>query len=129
MKTLINAAFGRSRAVLLIFAMILIVGATAYVNIPKESEPDVAIPIVFVSTSLEGISPEDSERLLLRPLEKELQSLEGLKEMRAVAAEGYGSVTLEFDAGFDADPQLKIGRPRQLYLGDTARDYVEIEDR
>lgn len=38
MKTLINAAFGRSRAVLLIFAMILIVGATAYVNIPKGSD-------------------------------------------------------------------------------------------
>ena len=28
-----------------------------------------------------------------------------------------------------ADPQMKIGRPRQLYLGDTARDYVNIEDR
>ena len=129
MNTLINAAFSRSRAVLLIFAMVLIVGAMAYVNIPKESEPDVAIPIVFVSTSLEGISPEDSERLLLRPLEKELQSLEGLKEMRAVAAEGYGSVTLEFDAGFDADKAIgdvrdKVDRAKSELPADAKEPVV-----
>ncbi len=81
-------------------------GASAYVSIPKESEPDIPIPMIYVSMTHEGISPEDAERLLARPMEKELQSIEGLKEMRATAGEGYASVTLEFDAGFDADQAL-----------------------
>ena len=104
--TIIDAAFDRSRVVMLIFFMILISGAFAYIVIPKESEPDIPIPTFYVSMFHEGISPEDSERLLVRPMEKELQSLEGLKEMRSLAGEGYASVTLEFSAGFDSDEAL-----------------------
>ena len=102
----IDAAFNRSRVVLLVFFMILVAGAVAYIDIPKEAEPDVPIPIFYVSMTHEGIAPEDAERLLVRPMEKELQSLEGLKEMRATAGEGHASVTLEFSAGFDADEAL-----------------------
>lgn len=106
MNALIDAAFTRTRTVALAFVMILIMGAAAYVAIPKESEPDVPIPIIHISMTHEGISPEDAERLLVRPMEKELQSIEGIKEMRALGAEGYGSITLEFDAGFDSDQAL-----------------------
>jgi multidrug efflux pump len=104
--TIIDAAFGRSRVIMLVFFMILVSGAFAYKAIPKESEPDIPIPTFYVSMSHEGISPEDAERLLVRPMEKELQSLEGLKEMRSVAGESYASVTLEFNAGFDSDEAL-----------------------
>ncbi|MCC6599020.1 MAG: efflux RND transporter permease subunit [Alphaproteobacteria bacterium] len=103
---IIDAAFDRSRVVMLVFVMILLSGAFAYIAIPKESEPDVPIPTFYISMIHEGIAPEDAERLLVRPMEKELQSLEGLKEMRAVAGEGYASVTLEFSAGFDPDEAL-----------------------
>ena len=106
MNSLIDAAFSRGRTVVLIFVMILLMGASAYLTIPKESEPDIAIPMIYVSVTYEGIAPEDAERLLVRPLEKELQSIEGIKEVRSIAAEGYASVTLEFDAGFDADQAI-----------------------
>ncbi|MBF7073467.1 efflux RND transporter permease subunit [Glaciecola sp. MH2013] len=112
MNAIIDAAFSRSRTVLLLFAMILLMGTSSYLSIPKESEPDVAIPIVYVSVNYEGIAPEDAERLLARPLEKELQSIEGLKEFRSIGAEGYASVTLEFDAGFDADKALQDVREK-----------------
>jgi len=103
MKNLINAAFDRSRTVLALLVLILISGTISYTTIPKEAEPDVAIPIIYVSMRHEGISPEDAERLLVRPMEKELQTIEGVKEMRASAEEGHASVLLEFDAGFDSD--------------------------
>ena len=112
MNQIIDAAFSRSRAVMLIFVMILIMGASAYLNIPKESEPDIAIPMVYVSVTYEGIAPEDAERLLARPLEKELQSIEGLKEISSVAAEGYSSITLEFDAGFDSEKAIQDVREK-----------------
>ena len=103
MNGIISAALDRSRTVMLVLALILITGAAAYVSIPKESDPDVDIPILYVSMSHEGISPEDAERLLVRPMEKELRSIEGVKEMRSTASEGFASVLLEFEAGFNAD--------------------------
>ncbi len=112
MNALIDAAFKRTRTVALAFFMIVVMGAVAYTTIPKEAEPDIPIPIIYVSMSHEGISPEDSERLLVRPMETELQSIEGIKEMRSVATEGYGSVTLEFDAGFNPDRALQDVREK-----------------
>lgn len=103
---IIDAAFSRSRTVLLLLVLILLSGSYAYVTIPKESDPDVAIPIIYVSMSHQGISPEDGERLLVRPMENQLKSIEGIKEMRSSAGEGHASVLLEFDAGFDSDQAL-----------------------
>ena len=105
-SALINAAVDRGRTTIMVLLFLLLSGSIAFMTIPKESQPDVAIPIIYVSMSYDGISPEDAERLLVRPMEKELKSIEGIKEMRAVAGEGHASVTLEFDAGFNADQAL-----------------------
>ena len=104
--TLIDAAISRSRMVVSVLIFVLVAGAYAYVSIPKEADPDINIPILYVTLSFEGISPEDSERLLVRPLEKELSSVEGAVEMRSSAYEGGGNVLLEFEAGFDVDTAL-----------------------
>ena len=106
MNALIAAAVSHSRTVIAIMVLLLIAGAYAYVAIPKESDPDVNIPIVYVSMHLEGISPEDAERLLVRPMESELSTIEGVKQMDSTAYEGGGNVVLEFDAGFDADQAM-----------------------
>ncbi len=112
MNSVIDAAFGRSRSIILGFLFILFAGTSAYSTIPKEAEPDIAIPIIYVSMSHDGISPEDAERLLTRPMEKELQSIEGLKEMKGTASEGHASVNLEFAAGFDNKRALDDVRER-----------------
>ncbi len=106
MHALINAAFDRSRTVYMMFIFLVIAGVLAYSSIPKEMEPDVPIPIIYVSLSLDGISPNDGERLLVRPMEKELQSIDGLKNMSSTASESHASVLLEFDAGFDGEAAL-----------------------
>ena len=102
----IDAAFARPRAILLALALVLIAGTFSYVAIPKESDPDIHIPIVYVSMSHEGISPGDAENLLIRPMEQELRGVEGVKEVRSTAYEGGANVLLEFDAGFDPDLAL-----------------------
>ena len=112
MLTIIDAALDRTRTILMIFLLLLITGAVTYANIPKESNPDVTIPIIYVSIIHDGISPEDAERMLIRPMEKELKSIEGVKEMSSVASEGHASVTLEFDAGFDGDAALQDVREK-----------------
>jgi len=104
--SLIDLALSRSRTVILTLLLLLVAGAITYQNIPKESDPDINIPIIYVSLSHEGISPEDAERLLLRPMEKDLNSIDGVKKMTSSAFQGGGSIQLEFDAGFDADQAL-----------------------
>ena len=106
MNSIIDAAFDRSRTVLLLLALIILAGVVGYQSIPKESQPDIPIPVMFVSTALEGISPEDAERLIVKPLETELASLTGLDEIKGTAYEGFASVQLTFEAGFDADEAL-----------------------
>lgn len=90
----------------------IVAGFVAYVEIPKESSPDVPIPVIYVSIAHPGISPEDAVRLLVKPMEQELQGLRGVKEIRSVGAQGHASIVLEFEAGFDADQALERVRNR-----------------
>jgi len=101
MRTIIEGSLSRKRAILMVLAFLLIAGLSAYINIPKESDPDVPIPFIYVSVGHEGIAPEDAERQLLRPLEQELRSIEGIKEMKSTASSGYASVVIEFYMGID----------------------------
>ena len=97
----LKAFVDRKRVTLLVLSMIFIFGFSAYLKIPKESTPDVRIPIIYTIVTLEGISPEDGERLLLKPLEKNMRSIDGIKQMTGYANEGSAQIFLEFFAGFD----------------------------
>ena len=112
MHAMIDAAIDRSRTILSILVLVLIAGSAAYNAIPKEANPDVNIPIIYVSVTHDGISPEDAERLLIRPMEQELRIIEGLKELRAVGYEGGANIILEFEAGFDAGAALTDAREK-----------------
>lgn len=112
MLSFIDGALLRTRSVLMIFALLLISGAMTYSSIPKEADPDITIPQIYVSMVHHGISPEDGERMLVRPMENELRSIAGIKELRSVASEGHASVTVEFIAGIDPKEALADVRDR-----------------
>ena len=106
MKNIIDWAGQRARMVLFFVILSLIAGFYSYINLPKEGEPDIEIPVVFISVPFQGISAEDSEALLIKPLEKELSELKGLKKIASTAAESYAGVLLEFDYGWDREATL-----------------------
>jgi multidrug efflux pump len=130
MNALISALVHRPRPVILVLVVLLIAGGSTYVTIPKEAEPDIPIPQIYINIAHEGISPEDAERLLIRPMEQELRTIEGLKELRATAAEGIGVLILEFEAGFDGDQALldvreKVDLARAELPSDTEEPFVQ----
>tara|TARA_B100000003_G_scaffold132205_1_gene118630 strand:- start:19201 stop:22317 length:3117 start_codon:yes stop_codon:yes gene_type:complete len=86
--------------------IIISIGSLTYLNIAKDAEPDIDIPFIYVTVPHQGISPEDSERLIVRPLENQLKTIEGIEEMNGSASNGFGSVLLEFDINFDKDKAL-----------------------
>jgi multidrug efflux pump len=87
-------------------------GMLAYVGLPKEGSPNIDVPILYVSVPLPGVSAADAERLLIRPLESKLRSVEGLKEMTGIAAENHAGMLLEFD--FDWDKAATVADVRAL---------------
>ena len=101
MTGLIDWASARARMIIAIIALSLAAGVYAYTGLPKEGEPDIEIPALFISVPFPGISAEDSESLLIRTMETELADLDGLKKMNATAAENYAGIALEFEFGWD----------------------------
>jgi multidrug efflux pump len=93
---IVKLAINNARLTLSVLIFLIVAGAIAYMSVPKEAEPDVAIPIMYVNLVYQGISPEDAERLLLRPVESQLKSLKGLKEMKSNAYQGGANVIVDF---------------------------------
>jgi len=102
----LETILSRPRSVLTMMVVMIAAGVVAYMSIPKEAEPDIDVPVFYVSIVQQGISPEDAERLLVRPMETALRGLDGLKEVTAVASEGHAGIILEFDISFDKDEAL-----------------------
>jgi multidrug efflux pump len=98
---MVDWAASRARMVMAFIVLSLVAGGLAYATLPKEGEPDIEIPALFVSLQFPGISAADSETLLVKPMEAQLQDLDGLKKMTGTAAEGYAGVALEFEFGWN----------------------------
>ncbi|MBL4807357.1 MAG: efflux RND transporter permease subunit [Rhodobacteraceae bacterium] len=107
---IVDWAIDRARMILAFIVMSIVAGGFAYSTLPKEGAPDIDIPALFVSVVYPGISAEDAERLLVKPLENALSDASGLETMSSTAAEGYGGVALEF--GFDWDREATLADVR-----------------
>ncbi|MFZ1813044.1 MAG: efflux RND transporter permease subunit [Rhizobiaceae bacterium] len=125
MRAIVEVAIRNARLTISVLLFFLIAGTLAYQEIPKEAEPDIKIPIIYVSLGYQGISPEDSERLLLRPMETKLKTITGVKEMRSTAYQGGGNVIVEFQAGADLNKALDDVRNK---VSDAKRDLPDGAD-
>ena len=86
-----------ARATIAIMLLIVLTGAGSRLSMPVELSPNVVLPVVMTMVRYDGISPEDGNRLLVRPIEKELKTIDGIEEIQATASEGYVVVTTEFE--------------------------------
>ncbi|TDL78140.1 efflux RND transporter permease subunit [Palleronia sediminis] len=101
MTGMVDWAGNHARMIVAFIVLSLAAGWLTYSGLPKEGEPDIEIPALFVSVPFPGISASDAESLLVKPMETELSELDGLKEMTATAAENYAGVAMEFEFGWN----------------------------
>lgn len=118
-----------TRATLSIMLLILVAGAMSRVSMPVEMTPNVTLPVVMVMVRHDGISPEDGARLLIRPIEKELKTLDGIEEIKATARESMVIVTAEFESSEDiknavADVREAVDRAKAEFPLDTKEPIV-----
>ena len=128
MNGLVDWASTHARMIIAFVVMSIAAGVMSYVGLPKEGEPDIDIPALFVSVPFPGISAEDSEKLLVKPMETKLRDLDGLKNISATASENYAGVFLEFEFGWDkgktiADVRDKVNQA-EAEFPDGAEQYT-----
>jgi len=104
----------RSRTTLSMLLIVVIAGIYSYRHIPVESTASVDLQYVSIIIMLDGVSPEDGVRLLIKPSEAELRNLSGLKEMMARGLEGYVNIVLQFDGDTDLDVALNDVRAAMM---------------
>ncbi len=102
----VKVAIERFRATLFMMLLIVIAGIASRAAMTIEASPNPSVPIAVVILYQDGVSPEDGARLLVRPMEKELRSLEGLKEVRSTSRESISYIVVEFEADVDVDQAL-----------------------
>jgi multidrug efflux pump len=84
-------------------AIIFLSGLMAYISMPSETFPEIVIPEIYVGTPYPGNSPSDIEKLITRPLEKEINGITGIDKITSTSVEGYSTILVEFD--FEITPQ------------------------
>ncbi|HJO11564.1 MAG TPA: efflux RND transporter permease subunit, partial [Gammaproteobacteria bacterium] len=106
MKSYVDAAISRFRTTISIFTVTMLAGLFSYVSIPVEMFPDIQVPLVVTTIIHEGISPEDSERLLAKPAELELKTIDGITEISSFSSEGAATIMTEFDISFESSTAM-----------------------
>jgi len=102
-----DTAVKKSITVLVLTVLIMVFGTYCYLVLPRESDPDISIPNVFISTEYRGVSPTDIETAITIEIEKKLKGLDGLKKIQSVSAEGLSSINVEFVTGTDIDQAMQ----------------------
>jgi multidrug efflux pump len=105
-------ALKRQSTVLALLVIIVIIGTYCYFTLPRESFPDITIPYVFVTTSYEGVAPEDMEKLITIPIERKLKGLSDVEEIRSTSEEGLSSVAIKFLPTVDIDDAVQKVREK-----------------
>lgn len=107
-----DTAVSQRISVLVLALIILVFGSYCYKVLPRESEPDITIPNVFVSTTYKGVASKDIETSITIEIEKKLKGLEGVKKIHSVSSEGLSSINIEFVTGTNIDDALQKVRDR-----------------
>ncbi len=106
--------------------IIILMGGYSYLSLPREAFPDIPIPHILVSTTYEGVSPEDIETSVTMKIEKELNGIRGIKEIRSSSAEGLSMIDVEFTPNVPTEVALQRVRDRvDLAKGELPMDAEE----
>ncbi len=118
-----NISIDRSITIFTLMFMVILIGVTSYIRLPRESTPDIKIPFVVVMAPYFGTSSADMENLVTRKLEQQLKGIADLEEMTSTSAEGFSQVVLEFTTDVEmSDALQKVRDAVELAKPDLPQD-------
>lgn len=125
-------ALARPSTVVVLLVFIVIAGMAGYASLPREDEPDITVPYIFVTTTYEGVAPKDMETLVTIPLERKLKGLSDTEEITSISDDGTSIIKVEFLPDVDIDDALqkvrdKVDQAKQDLPADLPDDPVITE--
>ncbi len=109
---LTDAAIRNRTTVAVLGVIIVLLGVSSYLSLPREAAPDIPIPYIMVTTTYEGVSPEDIETSITMKIEKELNGVRGVEEITSSSAEGMSLISVEFAPDVASETALQRVRDR-----------------
>ena len=103
---LTTLALKNKNTVFLLTVALAAFGLFSYVQLPKELQPDISVPWVMVTTVYPGNAPIDIENLISRPLEKEIETIKGIKRMTSTSAQDFSLIFIEFNTNVEISEAL-----------------------
>jgi multidrug efflux pump subunit AcrB len=110
--TITDLSLRHRLTVYVLMVFIVVMGTGSYVSLPRESFPEVEIPLILVYTGYLGASPQDVETLVTRPIETELKGVIGVKEIRSTSSDGLSVIEVEFNPDVNLEEALQKVRER-----------------
>jgi len=90
-------------AIYIFTVFITVAGIMTYINLPKESFPDIVLPKYIITTIYGGNSPENIENTITKPLEKKLKSIPGIKKITSTSLQDVSLIVVEFNSDIKPD--------------------------
>jgi len=112
--------------VLVLAVILILAGLSAYLRMPRESFPEIKIPLIFVTVVYPGASPEDMEKLVTEKIEDKLEGVDGLKKVSSTSGEGYSTVQVEFNADVEVETALRRVKDK---VDEAKPDFPELQMR
>jgi len=125
-------AVDNATSVFLVALMIFLFGISSYISIPKEQFPEASLPTVYINTPYFGNSAEEIENLISRPLEKEIESISGLKKITSTSIQDFSVMIAEFDADLEIEDAVRkvkdaVDKAKQELPNDLDQDPAVLE--
>lgn len=102
MKLSVNA-IQNHQFTLIVVALLTLLGVLSFQTMPRSEDPQFSFPMADITVIYPGTSPLDMEKLVVDPIEEELNQLEDIKDIVTKISDGLASINIEFDFGVDAD--------------------------
>lgn len=86
--------------------LVIVMGISTYISLPKESYPEIQQPIVYIGTPHPGNSPVDMENLITRPIEKEINTIADVDNIKSTSVQDYSTIIVEFTPDTEIEDAL-----------------------
>lgn len=106
-KSWLNFFIVNFRVVLLLIVLITGLGIYSFMSLPRESNPEVKIPMAIIMTVYSGASPSDIEELVTKKIETGISGVKDVKKITSASSNSVSSVTVEFDAKANLDDSIR----------------------
>ena len=128
MKSVFRLSINNSVLVHMITIAVIVLGSYMLINMPRELERDMSFNWAFIWVTYPGVSPEEIEKLITKPIEDEIADVNKIESITSTAAEGFTGISVKFDQNISRDEFDKLYQDLRTELDKVQNLPEDAED-